>query len=348
MHINPENPALPISQPADWSHELCDCLGYFYTKELPEDTKALTYDVLSGKEFWDQTIFLYDESRKAMNYLLEKHRTGMLFFYFSSLDQGCHMLWRYMDKNHPGYVKDDFLINGIRNLYIKMDEALGDVQSKISKDTTLIVMSDHGFGPFYWGVNLNTWLFQKGYIKLIDPSSTIQEEASAFQNVDWSKTKAYAYGLNCLYLNLKGREKEGSVPQSEYNALLDQLKKDLLEMTDPRTGKNAVTQVTIPPRDFHGPYKDKEADIIVGYNWGYRSSWENPLGQMPKEVFADNLEPWSGDHCIDSELVPGILVTNQKITLDKPALYDLTVGVMDEFGVKPLPEMLGKDCLKSK
>ena len=348
LNINPENPASPISHPADWSHELCECLGYFFTKELPEDTKALMYDVISGKEFWDQTIFLYNESRKAMDYLLEKHKTGMLFFYFSSLDQGCHMLWRYMDKNHPGYVQDDFLINGIRNIYIKMDEALGVARSKISPDTTLIVMSDHGFGPFYWGVNLNTWLLQKGYIKLIDPSSKVQEEAQLFQNVDWKNTKAYAYGLNCLYVNLQGRENEGSVAPSEMDALLDQLKKDLLEMKDPKTGKNPVSQVTIPRREFHGPYKDQGADIIVGYNMGYRVSWESPLGQLPKDVFVDNLEPWSGDHCIDSELVPGILVTNQKITLDKPALYDLTVGVMDEFGVKPLPEMLGKDCLEPK
>ena len=345
LHINPENPALPISQPAEWSKELFEQIGYFHTKELPADTKALTYDVLSGKDFWDQTISLYNESRRALEYLLEKHETGMLFFYFSSLDQGCHMLRRYMDKEHPGYVQDEFLLNGIRDLYIKMDEALGFVRNKIDEETTLIVMSDHGFGPFYWGVNLNSWLLHKGYITLKNPSATIQEEALAFQNVDWQKTKGYAYGLNCLYVNLQGREQEGCVPPEEYDTLIDQLKKDLLEMVDPRNNINAISQVVIPRREFHGLYKDQGADIIVGYNWGYRSSWENPLGQMPKEIFVDNSEAWSGDHCVDNRLVPGILVTNKKITLDKPALYDLTIGVLNQFGLEPLPEMIGKNCL---
>ena len=65
-------------------------------------------------------------------------------------------------------------------------------------------------------------------------------------------------------------------------------------------------------------------------------------------MFVDNDEPWSGDHAIDYRLVPGILLTNQRITLENPALYDLTVAVLDEFGVSPLPEMIGRDALAPK
>jgi predicted AlkP superfamily phosphohydrolase/phosphomutase len=166
-----------------------------------------------------------------------------------------------------------------------------------------------------------------------------------FLNVDWSRTTAYAVGLNGLYVNLRGREKKGIVAPGEYDALLDRLEKDLLEMVDPRTGRNPVTLVTRTHRDFHGPYLDVGPDIIVGYSWGYRTSWDSPLGEFPREVFVDNIDAWSGDHSMDYRVVPGVLITNKKITLEEPALYDLTVAILDEYGIDKAPEMIGQDCL---
>ena len=119
-------------------------------------------------------------------------------------------------------------------------------------------------------------------------------------------------------------------------------------MTDPGNGQRVVTQVTRPGRDFNGPYKEQGPDLIVGYAWGYRSSWENPLGGFPKEIVTVNQDAWSGDHCIDSRLVPGILMSNRKITLPSPGLEDLTVTILDEFGVSAPSEMKGRDCLANK
>ena len=96
---------------------------------------------------------------------------------------------------------------------------------------------------------------------------------------------------------------------------------------------------------FHGEYADDGPDIVVGYNWGYRSSWTSPLGEFPKQIFTDNIEAWSGDHSVDYRLVPGVLIANRPIMLDEPALYDLTVAVLDEYGVEKTDEMIGQDCL---
>ena len=90
-----------------------------------------------------------------------------------------------------------------------MDEAIGRVLETIDENTTVIVMSDHGFSPFYWGVNLNSWLLEKGYVTLKNPSR--QGELPLFLNVDWSQTSAYAVGLQGLYVNLKGREINGII-----------------------------------------------------------------------------------------------------------------------------------------
>ncbi len=344
LQIDPADPVMPISTPPGWSKELCSCLASFYTQELPHDTKAFTYGVFTGREFWDQLAFVNDEARTIFRHLFEDHREGLLFFYFGSVDQGSHMLWHYMDEKHPNYRRDDFLAGGIRAVYERMDAVLGEVLEGIDGETTLIVMSDHGFAPFYRGVNLNTWLLEKGYITLTDPS--LQEESEFFMNVDWSRTTAYAMGLNGVYLNVRGRERNGVVAEgAEYDELLDRLEADLLAMRDPRTGKPAVTKVTLPRRDFSGPYRESGPDLLVGYALGYRSSWESPLGAFPREVYVDNMNAWSGDHCIDNRRVPGVLISNRKITLPTPALHDLTVAVLDEYGLPPLPGMIGRDCL---
>ena len=345
LQISPEEPAMPISTPESWSHDLYEALGHFYTQELPEDTKALTYDVFTGKEFWDQSQFVYGEQSRALDYFLEHFEEGFLFFYFSSVDQGSHMLWRYADPDHPGYVEDEQLKSGIRVLYRELDNALGRVMDSIDDETTLIVMSDHGFCPFYRGVNLNTWLLEKGYVTLKDPSKQ-GRYAIPFANVDWSKTRAYALGLNGLYVNLEGREERGIVkPGKEHEELLDQLERDLLAMRDPENDEQVVTLVVRTDRDFHGPELAVGPDIIVGYNWGYRSSWKSPLGEFPHEVYVDNDDAWSGDHSVDHRHVPGVLLSNRRITLDEPALYDLSVAILDHYGIDKPSQMIGDDCL---
>ena len=348
LQIDPANPALPISTPDDWSAEIAASVGRFYTQELPEDTKAFQEGIFTGREFWDQSQFVFHEQRRALDHVLDSFDDGLLFFYFSSVDQGGHMLYHYMDGEHPLHERDALLADGIRTLYEEMDEVVGRLLEVVAaddtRDTTLIVMSDHGFSPFYWGVNLNSWLLEKGYVTLRDPSR--QGELPLFLNVDWDRTTAYAVGLQGLYVNLQGREGRGVVAHgNEYERLLEQLEEDLLAMVDDRNGRAPVRLVFRTRDEWHGDQLDNAPDIIVGYDWGYRTSWDSPLGQFPRQVFVDNDETWSGDHSIDYRLVPGVLLSNRTIALDRPALHDLTVAVLDEFGVAPLAEMLGNDAL---
>ena len=347
MQIDPANPQLPLSTPEDWSGEIVDAIGRFYTQELPEDTDAYLDGIFTAREFWDQSQFILRERRAALDYMLDAFDEGFFFFYFSSVDQGSHMLHHFMDAEHPAFVNDALLVTGIRTLYEEMDDALGRVLEEVDSDdrTTLIVMSDHGFSSWRWQVNLNSWLVEKGYVTLEDPSR--QGRSPLFLNVDWSQTTAYALGLQGLYVNLQGREENGIVaPGAEYEQLLDRLETDLLAMVDDRNGRSPVSLVYRSRQELSGPYAEEAPDIIVGYSLGYRASWESPIGEFPLEVFLDNDEAWSGDHQNDYRLVPGVLLTNRRITSDRPALYDLTVSVLDEFGVAPLPEMIGEDVLE--
>jgi predicted AlkP superfamily phosphohydrolase/phosphomutase len=201
----------------------------------------------------------------------------------------------------------------------------------------MIVMSDHGFTSFDRGVNLNTWLWKNGYLTLEGGPSADEEP---FARVDWSKTQAYALGLNGLYLNLAGREKQGVVgadPGSQ--ALLRKIGDELLAFRDPADGRRVVETVHAPARSDVAP------DLIIGYARGYRASWQTALGAAPEALVEDNRDAWIGDHCINAADVPGVLFSNRKVRVDDPQLKDVTVSILGMFGINAGTGMPGRKIL---
>lgn len=343
INIDPGRAVLPISTPKGYSEELEKRFGPFFTKGLPADTKALDNDVLDDGEFLEQDDLVLRERLEMFDYELARFSSGLLFYYVSSTDQRQHMFWRLIDKEHPSY--DPALAkkygNTIENIYKEMDKLLAKAMEKVDKDTVLIVMSDHGFSPFRRSFNLNTWLKESGYHTLINPWKQGREDL--FMNTNWSRTKAYSYGLNSLYINQKGREAEGAVNSgSEKEALVREIAYKLENFRDPKTGGRPVLRAFVAKDVYQGPYVEEAPDIIVGYNHGYRTSWAAPLGRISKEIVEDNTEKWSGDHCMAPEVIPGILLTNRKIKAKSPALYDLTPTILKIFGIEIPKEMVGK------
>jgi predicted AlkP superfamily phosphohydrolase/phosphomutase len=276
-------------------------------------------------------------------YELARFDSGLLFHYVSSTDQRQHMFWRFIDQQSPMYDPDLARKHGnaIETIYKETDKILDKALSKADKDTIVIVMSDHGFTPFRRTFNVNSWLKENGYIRLINNWRQGQEEA--FMNTDWSRTKAYSYGLNSLYINEKGREGEGIInPGAEKEALVREIAHKLEQVTDPKTGERVVTNAYITQDHYLGPQVEQAPDIIVGYNRGYRTSWSAPLGRITKEVFSDNMDKWSGDHCMDPAVCPGILFASEKIKADSPALFDLTPTILSLFGIEKPDNMVGK------
>jgi predicted AlkP superfamily phosphohydrolase/phosphomutase len=205
-------------------------------------------------------------------------------------------------------------------------------------------MSDHGFGTFRRGFNLNTWLLQAGYHKLAKPWK--QEESQFFDNTDWSKSRAYGIGLNSLYINEAGREREGVVaPGPDKDNLVREIAQKLEALTDPKTGERAVLKAYLAKDVYTGANVGQAPDIVLGFNRGFRISWQSPLGGFPREVFEDNTQKWSGDHMAAPDVLPGIVFANRAIAAETPALYDLTATVLATFGVEAPDGVIGKDIL---
>jgi len=220
-----------------------------------------------------------------------------------------------------------------------MDDLVGRTMKKIGEKDVFIVLSDHGFKPFKRGINLNVWLKQNGYLNL---ESGVKETGDFLSGVDWEKTKAYAIGLAGIYINVKGREKHGIVnPGEEYQEVKKELIKKLSGLKDPQSGEVAITEMFDAEQIYNGPYTNNGPDLISGYNVGYRISWDGATGIINEVLFEDNTKPWSGDHCIDPRLVPGVIFSNRKIAAKKPALIDIAPTVLNLFGVEPPGYMEG-------
>ena len=219
----------------------------------------------------------------------------------------------------------------IQELYTRMDELVGRVMKQIDDKTLLMVVSDHGFKSFARCVNLNAWLHQNGYLAL-KPGKT--ESGDWFEDVDWSRTRAYTMGLNGLYLNIKGREREGIVEAGiETESLKEELRRKLDGLMDPSSGQVGITGVFDRDSVYTGPYVDNSPDLIVGYGDGFRASWDSVMGKVTGQIFEDNLKAWSGDHCIDPRLVPGVVFCNRKITSEEPAIADVAPTMLRLFGL---------------
>ncbi|MBI3863173.1 MAG: alkaline phosphatase family protein [Planctomycetia bacterium] len=346
INIDPAHPAVPISTPPDYSKRLVRELGYFYTQGMAEDTKALSAGVLSSAEYRQQATFVLNERMKFFEHELGRFREGFFFHYFSTLDLSSHVFWRALDPQHPLYSAAlsaehaDF----IPQLYAQVDAAIGQALALVDDRTLLLVLSDHGFTSFRRQFNLNSWLMENRFIR--PRVSRAESVNSYFTDVDWSRTKAYGLGLNGLYLNLQGRERQGIVaPGRDADDLCERLTRELTAVRDPQTRAAVVARVLRAREVYSGPYAEDGPDLIVAYNDNYRASWDTILGAFPRELISDNTDAWSGDHCVDSQFVPGVLLSSRPLQTEQPAIEDLAPTILTQFGVTVPPEMTGKNLL---
>ena len=272
---------------------------------------------------------------------------GLLFYYFGNVDQIGHVRWRSRDPDHPAYDPEVDAADAdlIPSLYEGLDAIVGQTLDRLEaeaglgdgggEEPLLIVMSDHGFASWRRAFHLNAWLLEKGYLAAKNPDP--YADPGFLANADWGRTRAYGIGFSGLYVNLRGRERDGIVTAAERLELIEELRTELLAAVDPETGENAVTEVQ---RRDDFAFQDQSPigpDLIVGYAKGYRGATESASGSVVGEVFTDNDSAWSGDHMMDHLVVPGVLLVSRP--LDRPArgITDLAASILAEYGLGQFP-----------
>jgi predicted AlkP superfamily phosphohydrolase/phosphomutase len=293
---------------------------------MAEDTWALNEGAIDQSDFLQQAKLIQNE-REAMFFgTLDRTRHGVVACVFDTSDRVQHMCYT------------DAAV--IENMYRDMDRVLGRaLKYSGDADTALFVLSDHGFTSFRRGVNLNTWLLDKGYLVLKG------ESGDYFEGIDWTRTRAYTFGLGGVYLNLKSREAQGIVDPAEADALRREIADKLTGLRDDQSGDLAIVRAYDARDLYRGPYFGAAPDLIVGYAEGYRASWDAAVGKVSASVFEDNGKAWCGDHCVDPALVPGVLFSNRPIAAENPGIEDMAPTALGLFGV-PVPAwMEGKSVV---
>jgi len=348
INFDPRNlpPGFRISTPVKWAPEVAKQYGLYKTLGWQIDTWAISEGFADEQMFWDDMNFTVEQNRKMFDAFLDGDKDLMVQC-FEFPDRVGHVFWRLMDPQHPAY--DSVLAakwgDALLRTYQLMDGIVGDAMKAAEKhNATLIVLSDHGFASFRKSVNYDTWLVMNGYMVLKTGVQVKErnvemlfDQGQFWENVDWSKTRAYAMGLGEVYINMKGRESQGIVnagPEAE--ALKAELKQRLVQFTDPETGEHPVRRVLAREEIYKQFDPNMIPDLFVTNNDGYRVSWQTALGGIPKNILEPNKQVWSGDHCsVDPEIVKGVFFMNRKLaTTRAPYIADVYPTVLGTLGVK--------------
>jgi predicted AlkP superfamily phosphohydrolase/phosphomutase len=340
INVDPSAPAIQISEPPSFASDLSASLGPFYTTGFQEDYNARKNNLFTDDEYLRQANMVLEERLALWDRALDDYDDGLLFFYFSSSDLQSHIFWWDSDEPHPtrGGAEAKKCFGHVHRLYRRLDQLVGDLFDRYGSSATLIVMSDHGFANFGRQFNLNNWLREYGYLRM-EGGNSIRD------GVDWPSTVAYGLGINGLYLNLKGREAEGSVePGEQAEEKLAELKRRLEAVVD-EDSRAVIRTVYRASEVYSGPATALAPDLIVGYHRGYRASWETCLGELdPNDsILSRNELAWSADHCADALEVPGVLFSNRPFRGNNPSLVDLAPSILAAFGLPASKAMTGKN-----
>jgi predicted AlkP superfamily phosphohydrolase/phosphomutase len=218
-------------------------------------------------EWLDELDRMNEQRNQVVDYVYHMEDWDIFSGVYVCLDRAQHVLWRLIDPNHPYYDAELAATYGDRILHYhkEMDAQLGRILNWLGDDSSLVILSDHGFGQIYYGLRINKLLADLGLFRL-QPDAA--EKVAAGENgtslVDWSQTKAYSFGYHGqIFVNLKGREPQGIVePGQEYEEVRQFIIAELEKLEDPYTHGRLIPTIYRPEDIYTGPYVRESADIL--------------------------------------------------------------------------------------
>src|SRR5215212_9103347 len=329
LQIHPLHSTWHYSSSNSFSKKLWNEVGPYLTLGWPQDTTGLEDGCMSDDQFLDLCQSVFDRRVQILAYFMDDFREGVLASIFDDLDRVQHMFFH--DR-----------MDVVQDWYKRLDGFVGAVSAKLaawSGKYRYLILSDHGFSSFRKKVHLNRWLLDNGYLCLNNGGNDLR-------GVDWGRTVAYAVGLNSIYLNVAGREGQGILSADQVENLLSEIQGRLLAWQDGEP-EAIIQKVRLKHETYSGPYTRFGPDLIVGYASGYRASAETGLGKVPAISLEANTDHWGADHCMDAEVVPGVIFANRDLSdfgaLSFRDIPFLAIGKhLDQSNIKPPSQAAGE------
>jgi predicted AlkP superfamily phosphohydrolase/phosphomutase len=275
---------------------------------------------------------------RVLNYLARNKDWNLFWFVEIGVDRVQHGFWKYMDPQHHLYVKGNPYEDVIIDYYKFLDDRIGELLAACGQDTVVLVVSDHGAKRMKGAFCINEWLIEEGDLVLKERPSkpeTIEKLA-----VDWSKTRAWAWGgyYARVFLNVDGREPQGIVPAQDYEKERDRLAERILNLRGPR-GEKWETRI-IKPQEYFPEARGEYPDLMVYFDDLYWRS-AGTLGHGAKFLPENDTGP---DDAVHAQEGMYILADPQKRNGRKKDadILDIAPTILRELGLSVPAEMRGK------
>jgi len=314
--------------------------------------------------------------QRAALFLLGKEKPDLFSIVYSIVDRVQHYFWRFIDPSHSGYSAEGAARFGdaIDRAYEAVDRLIGELMIALP-DYDVVIMSDHGFGPYYRDFHVNRWLVDRGYLVLkkvprwslrrtnignmlqraglgslsgVLPRAVAEcsvprpyrKRTADQSDIVWSRTRAYARILG-ISVNLAGREPEGIVGGgTEYTGLTQEIMRDLGELCDEKTGKKLIDRSDVKENMFHGSKTCMAADVyFIVANLSYNTTTRLDVDHM----FDDRTHfGMSGTHRMDGVFIMKSGGVVPGVRLERASIMDISPTVLYIMGHPVLRGMDGK------
>ena len=354
LQFHPRKPYVSFSWPPEYSAELADRYDLYKTIGWAFDTHSVRQDVLPETAFLQDVEWTMAWREQLTLDEIDRGNFDLLISAWTATDRVAHLFWRFRNDGHPLYTPEgaERFGRALEDTYLKMDDIVGKVMEKLSDDDLLLVLSDHGCDTIQLEFNVNTWLVRNGYATLKGQEDRSQAFGNEpfFGDFDWEKTQAYATGLSSVYLNLRGRERDGIVPPEEADALIEEIRQKLMrDLKVPLYGPEEVSlfKAVYTRHEYTGIAADLAPDLILAYRKGVKTMPQSMTGTVSKGMYLRSKDKWSGDHSAnDAADMPGILFSNRRFSGEKkPHIIDLGVTALDYLGIKAPPDFEGNGLI---
>lgn len=326
--------------------------AYTHPPELAATIEKLigTYPVDAGGLRSDNEAALRDQildaSRKqftVVRHLIENEPWDYFQFVETGLDRIQRAFWRHHDPEHVLHTPDSPFADVVRDYYLHLDEELAKVLDLLTEDTLVLVVSAHGARRLDGGFRLDEWLVREGLLAL--KSYPEQVTSPANLDVDWDRTRAWSEGGEsaAVFLNVKGREPEGTIDPADYESFRDELKARLEALAGP-DGEPLGTRV-FKPEEVYQTVRNVAPDLIVHFGG---LAWRAIGGVGHPSVHVREIEGEPAD-CNPAQHGAFILASPQLPPFGEiqgARLLDVAPTLLELAGHPPLPDAPGRNLLE--
>ncbi|MEM8505660.1 MAG: alkaline phosphatase family protein [Cyanobacteria bacterium P01_D01_bin.1] len=323
----------PFTYPPELGQQILDWMPDFML-DVPEFRSEDKQQIL------DNIYKLCDQRFTLADKLIHTESPDFLMLVDMGVDRIHHAFWKPMDSRHPQYEPDMPFADAIHDYYVHVDTRVGELLSQCGPETAVLVVSDHGAQPLMGGICINEWLIENGYLTLKE-SPTEQTPLDQVA-VDWGRTQAWGAGgyYARVFLNVQGREPEGTIPLKAFKQVRSQLSTALKTITDP-SGNPLPIKVHIPQETYQ-KVRGLAPDLIVYFDdLAWRSVGSVGTGTL--HVNNNDTGPDDANHAPQGLMIfhdPANPKDGQQ--LEGAQLYDILPTLLGRYGLEAPTDLKGK------